>query len=293
MKKLIREPLVHFLAIGLGLFVLYGFVAPDDQDVGGKTIVVDRDTLLTFVQFRSKAFNPDIAATRLDALSESELKLLIDDFVREEALHREALALGMDTNDYVIKQRLIQSIRFITNGFVTAAVNVSDDDIAAYYEANKDDYYVDPYVTFTHVFFSGDGHGAEQARALAEAKLAELNEARVPFSESTRHGDRFLYNVNYVERTEDFVGSHFGRQMAQALFELGANDATWQGPLESAYGYHVVMLGKRTEGRYPELAEIEDSVRDDALRVAINEQNELAVQAIVDTYDVRMNLDAQ
>lgn len=293
MNKLIREPLVHFLAIGLGLFVLYGFVAPDDQDVGGKTIVVDRDTLLTFVQFRSKAFNPDIAATRLDALSESELKLLIDDFVREEALHREALALGMDTNDYVIKQRLIQSIRFITNGFVTAAVNVSDDDIAAYYEANKDDYYVDPYVTFTHVFFSGDRHGAEQARTLAEAKLAELNEARVPFSESTRHGDRFLYNVNYVERTEDFIGSHFGRQMAQALFEFAADDATWQGPLESAYGYHVVMLGKRTEGRYPELAEIEDSVRDDALRVAINEQNELAVQAIVDTYDVRMNLDAQ
>jgi parvulin-like peptidyl-prolyl isomerase len=99
--------------------------------------------------------------------------------------------------------------------------------------------------------------------------------------------------VNYVERTEDFVGSHFGRQMAKALFELGTDDAAWQGPLESAYGYHVVMLGKRTEGRYPELEEIRESVRDDALRIAINEQNELAVQAIVDTYDVRMNLDAQ
>lgn len=293
MKKLIREPLLHFLAIGLGLFVLYGFVAPGDEDLGGKTIVVDRNALLTFVQFRSKAFNPDIAATRLDALSESELNLLIDDFVREEVLHREALALGMDTNDYVIKQRLIQSIRFITNGFVTAAVNVSDDDVAAYYEANKDDYYIEPYVTFTHVFFSSDRHGAEQARALAEAKLAELNDARVPFSESTRHGDRFLYNVNYVERTEDFVGSHFGRRMARALFELGADNATWQGPLESSYGHHVIMLGKRTEGRYPELTEVEDAVREDALRVAINEQNELAVQAIVDTYDVRMNFDAE
>jgi hypothetical protein len=293
LNKLIREPLVHFLAIGLGLFVLYGFVAPEEVDLGGKTIVVDRNALLTFVQFRSKAFNPEIAAAKLDALSEQELQLLVDDFVREEALHREALALGMDANDYVIKQRLIQSIRFITNGFVTAGVNVSDEDVVAYYADNRDDYYVDPYVTFTHVFFSSDRNGAEQARTLAEAKLAELNEARVPFSESTRHGDRFLYNVNYVERTEDFVGSHFGRRMAQALFELGADDATWQGPLESAYGYHVVMLGKRTEGRYPELEEIEDSVRDDALRVAINEQNELAVEAIVDTYDVRMSLDAE
>ena len=58
MRKLIREPLVHFLVIGLGLFVLYDFVAPEDANLDSKTIVVDRDALLTFVQFRSKAFNP-------------------------------------------------------------------------------------------------------------------------------------------------------------------------------------------------------------------------------------------
>lgn len=286
---MIREPLVHFLAIGVGLFVLYGFVTPDGDDVGGKTIVVDRNALLTFVQYRSKAFNPDVASARLDALSDAELGLLIDDYVREEALHREALALGMDANDYVIKQRLIQSIRFITNGFVSAAIDVSDEDVAAYYEANKDDYFVVPYVTFTHVYFSSDRHGAEQARVLAEAKLAELNEARVPFSESTRHGERFLYNVNYVERTQDFVGSHFGRQMAEAVFAIEPDDKQWYGPFESAYGHHVVMLTKRTDGIYPPLAEIEDAVRDDVTRVRIDEQNDLAVQAIVDTYDVRMN----
>ena len=288
---MIREPLVHFLAIGLGLFILFEVVAPEDSYLDSKTIVVDRNALLTFVQYRSKAFNPEVAAARLDALSEAELKMLIDDFVREEALHREALALGMDANDYVIKQRMIQSLRFITNGFVTSAVDVSDDEVAAYYEANKDDYYVDPYVTFTHVFFGIDRHGADQARALVDATLAQLNKDSVPFSESTRHGDRFLYNVNYVERTEDFVGSHFGRSMAQALFSLDPNDKLWQGPLESAYGYHLVMVSKKTEGMYPDLADIERSVRDDALRIEINEKNELAVQAIVGTYDIRMNFE--
>lgn len=291
MKTLIREPLVHFLAIGLGLFVLFEFVAPEDSNLDSKTIVVDRNALLTFVQYRSKAFNPKVAAARLDALSETELKMLIDDFVREEALHREALALGMDANDYVIKQRMIQSLRFITNGFVTAAVDVSDDEVAAYYDANKDDYYIDPYVTFTHVFFSVDRHGHEQARTLAGTTLTQLNTNNVPFSESTRHGDRFLYNVNYVERTEDFVGSHFGSPMAQALFSLDANDKLWQGPVESAYGHHLVMVSKRTEGMYPELADVEESVREDALRVEVNEKNELAVQAIVGTYDVRMNFE--
>jgi hypothetical protein len=166
----------------------------------------------------------------------------------------------MDQNDYVIKQRLIQSLQFITNGFVTSAVDVTEEDVAAYYEENRDDYYVDPYATFTHVYFSSDRHGSEEARALAAAKLEELNRDGIPFSESTRHGERFLYNVNYVERTED----------------------------ESAYGQHLVMLTKLTEGVYPPLEEIEAAVREDALRLAIIRANDKAVQAIVDTYDIRM-----
>jgi len=284
---------VHFLAIGMGLFVLFGLVAPANDNLDSKTIVVNRNTLLTFVQYRSKAFNPEVAAARLDALSATELDLLIADFVREEALHREALALGMDANDYVIKQRLIQSLQFITNGFVNAAIDVSDEDVAEYYEVNKDDYFVEPYITFTHVYFSTDRHGAEQARALAETKLAQLNSESVHFSESTRHGERFLYNVNYVERTADFIASHFGTPMATAVFELEPDSETWRGPFESSYGYHVVMLTRRTDGSYPELSEIEATVRDDAERIAINELNELAVQAIVDTYDVRMDYELE
>jgi hypothetical protein len=288
LNRLLREPLVHFLAIGIGLFVLFDAVAPEDSNLDARTIVVDRDALLTFVQFRSKAFNPEVAASRLDALGDVELQRLIDDYVREEALHREALALGMDQNDYVIKQRLIQSIQFITNGFVNAAIDVSDEDVAEYYEANKDDYFVDPYATFTHVFFSSDRHGKEQALQLAESKLAELNEKGVPFSGSTQHGDRFLYNVNYVERTQDFVASHFGTPMGEAVFALEPDDGRWYGPIESAYGYHLVMLTKRTDGFYPPLAEISDAVREDALRLALVRANDKAVQAIIDTYDVRV-----
>ncbi len=288
MNKLLREPLVHFLAIGVALFVLFNVVGPDDAEADSKTIVVDRNALLTFVQYRSKAFNPEVAASRLDALNETELQLLIDDYVREEALHREALALGMDENDYVIKQRLIQSLKFITNGFISSAVDVSDEEVAEYYEENKDDYYVDPYATFTHVYFSSDRHGAEEAKALAGAKLEQLNAENVPFSESTRHGDRFLYNVNYVERTEEFVASHFGRSMAAEVFALEADEATWHGPFESAYGYHLVMLTRRVDGVQPPLEEIYDAVREDALRLALIRANDKAEQAIVETYDVRM-----
>ena len=293
MKTLIREPLVHFLALGLGLFVLFEFVASDEATYDSKVINVDRDALLTFVQYRLRAFEPRIAAERLDGMSEPELERLIGDYVREEALHREALALGMDKNDYIIKRRMIQSIEFITDGFVTAAVEVSDEDVAAYYEANREDYYIDSYVTFTHVFFDRERQGGDQALALARAKLADLNAQRVQFSNAPRHGDRFPYFVNYVERGPEFVASHFGVPMAEGVFALEPSDTDWHGPFESEYGVHLVMLTRSVAGRYPELAEVEPNVRDDAEREAIAAQKDKAIQAIVDTYEVRRSFESQ
>ncbi len=293
MKTLLREPLIHFLALGLGLFVLFEFVAGDDAAYDSKVINVDRDALLTFVQYRSRAFEPRIAAERLDRMSEADLERLVSDYVREEALHREALALGMDKNDYIIKRRMIQSIEFITDGFVTAAVEVSEEDVEDYFESNREDYYIDPFVTFTHVFFDKERHGGDEAPALASAKLAELNAQQVPFSNAPRHGDRFPFFVNYVERGPEFVTSHFGAPMAQGVFAIEPSDTTWHGPFESPYGVHLVMLTRNVAGRYPELAEVEAGVRDDAEREAIAAQKDKAIQSIVDTYAVRRSFERQ
>lgn len=293
MRKILKDPLVHFLVLGLGLFVLFDLVASDEAAYDSRVINVDRDALLTFVQYRSRAFEPKAAAARLDNMSDDELERLIADYVREEALHREAKALGVDKNDYIIKRRMIQSIEFITDGFVTAAVDVSDDDIAAHYEANREDYYINPFVTFTHVFFSGERHSRDETLALATAKLAELNRQQVPFSHAPRHGDRFPYFVNYVERDPQFVASHFGLSMAQKVFGLESSDSTWHGPFESQYGMHLIMLTRKAEGRYPELAEIEAVVRDDAERDAIAALKDKAIQAIVDTYEVRRSYERQ
>ncbi len=293
MSKILTDPLVYFLALGLGLFVLFDLVASDEAAYDSKVINVDRNALLTFVQYRSRAFQPQAAAARLDNLSDEDLERLIADYVREEALHREAKALGVDKNDYIIKRRMIQSIEFITDGFVTAAVDVSEDDIAAHYEANREDYYISPFVTFTHVFFSGERHSRDETLALATAKLAELNLQKVPFSNAPGHGDRFPFFLNYVERDQQFVASHFGLPMADEVFALESSDSTWHGPFESEYGMHLVLLTRKAEGRYPELAEIEAVVRDDAERDAIAALKDLAIQAIVDTYEVRRSFERE
>ena len=290
MKKILTEPLLHFMLLGVGLFVLYGFVAGDDAAYDERVIVVDRDNLLTFVQFRARAFEPGAAAAYLDKLEGAELDRLIDDYVREEALHRQAIALGVDENDYVIKRRMIQSIEFITNGFVTAALSLEDEDVKAYFEANKDDYYISPFVTFTHVYFGKDERGTDAALALAEAKLAELNAASVPFAEAPGYGERFPYFLNYVERDPEFVASHFGRRMSEELFAIEPDDATWRGPFESPYGYHLVLLSRKVEGRFPDFEEISDRVRGDAEQVELDRMQDEAIRGIVSTYEVRREL---
>ena len=286
MKILLKEPLLHFLVAGLALFALFEVMGSSETTFDDKVIVVDRDALMMFAQFRARAFEPGRAEAFLDNLSPPELERLIDDYVREEALYREALALGVDQNDYVIKRRMIMSIEFITNGFVTASVDPSDAEVEAYFTTNRDDYYISPFVTFTHVYFGAGGRGAEEAAALAQMKLAELKSTQVPFAEAPAHGDRFPYFLNYVEREPEIVASHFGEPMATKLFELTPNDRQWHGPFESPYGYHLVLLTKKVEGRYADLAEVYASVRSDAEQEAIDTLQEEAIQAIVDTYEV-------
>ncbi len=289
--KFAKDPLAHFLALGLSLFLIFAVLNPD---LGGqddpKRIRVDRDALLTLIQFRAKTFQPEMAEARLESLSQEQLQLLIDDYVREEALYREAIALGLNANDYIIKRRMIQKIDFITQGFADAIVKISDDDLKAYYDANRDRYREQAFITFTHVFYSTEHRSAAEAKAMAEEKLATLQSDAALFSDAPKHGERFPYGVNYVERTRDHVESHFGGDMASALFSLDPVDGVWRGPFLSPYGVHLVMAVNRKDARYPPLDEVRDRVEVDLISQRRKELSEKAIKAIVDTYKVEVDL---
>jgi hypothetical protein len=287
-KRFLKEPLVHFLAAGLALFVLFGLVNRDGPEADPNVVIVDQDALLTFVQYRIKAFNLTLAEQKLNSLSDDELQRLIDDYVREEVLHREALQLGLGEDDYVIRRRLVQKLEFITEGFAEAGARIDQPALRRYFDANKGDYYVEPFATFAHVFFDTENRPREEAREAAEKKLVELNRKGVPFAEAPQHGDRFLYHVNYVERTPEYVASHFGVPMAEAVFGLEPNDLMWKGPFYSQYGVHLVMLTTSEPGREPELSELEGRIREDARRAMIREETDSAIADVVGTYDVRV-----
>ncbi|MYJ97216.1 MAG: hypothetical protein F4053_17040 [Proteobacteria bacterium] len=193
MKHLLKDPLLHFVVLGLGLFLLYQL---SDRQAGDGEILIDRDALLTHLQYQSVAFDRAQFELFLDDMSPRETADLIVEAAREEILYREALAMGLDRDDYIIRSRLVQKLRYLAEGFASDADTLREDEVEAFYDANRDSYELDPYITLTHVFFNAERRGWDEARALAGAKLQELNDGPVPFDQSSAHGDRSPHFVN-------------------------------------------------------------------------------------------------
>lgn len=285
MTNLYKQPLLHFLIVGLGFFLLFKILNPEQEDY--KTIVVDKDVLLTHLQYRSKAFNNDVFEKRLAEMPEDELNQIIQEYVREEVLYREAMALGLDQEDYIIKRRMIQKVEFMTEGVVDALIVPTDKEVNQYYQENKENYFLPPLVTFTHVFFSIEQRNREQAAKSAEKEYKYLNKHAAPFEMATSRGDRFHYHTNYVERDPEYVASHFSKTFAERIFEASPS-YQWIGPFESIYGYHLVMVTSSEPGRYPELTEIRDKVKQDTKYWQKQQRNSETIQALVDTYEVKV-----
>jgi hypothetical protein len=281
---------MHFALAGALLFALHRAVTGDPRVEGERVILVDRAALLEFVQYRSRAFDAGAAAHLLDGLTPTARAALVRDFVREEALNREALALGLERDDYVIRQRLVQKLDFALRG-VHEPAPPSDAELAAYYDAHRPEYAEAASITFAHVFFDAESRGAAGALAAARSALPALNRARVRLDQAPEHGDRFPFHVNYVERTEDFVASHFGAEMAARVFALAPSEE-WRGPFVSPYGAHLVLVAARAPGRQPALAEIRGRVLEDAQREAAERAQERAVAEVIAHYEVRTAPDA-
>ena len=260
--SLSREPLIHFVLAGCLLFAAFALFGPEDTSSDSETIVVDRRALLTYLQYQANAFEPDAFDAALDAMSEQQIDEIVDAYVQEEILFREAAVLGLDQSDNVIRQRMVQKMNFLLADMTATSELPDRDALAAYFADNIESYAIQPWVTFTHVFFDAGQRGADAALAAATEAVANLNADAAAFGDAPGHGDSFPYLRNYVERTVEYVASHFGYGFAETLLSLEPS-TTWQGPIESAFGYHVVLVTQSEPRSYPSLDQVADEVARD------------------------------
>jgi peptidyl-prolyl cis-trans isomerase C len=250
MKRLLREPLVHFLLLGAMLFGVYAFVERGHGGVDqSKQIRLTIDDLSQLVLvFQSQ--------WRRDPTPE-ELRQLVEDKVREEVLYREALALGLDKNDTIVKRGMAQKMQFLAED-VAAAREPTAEELGTWFEANRDQFAFPPRISFRHLFFSPDRRGA-RARDDAASALTKLAGQPEDSNLAAILADAFMFQEYYRDRAPEFLGKEFGPSFALAVVKL--SPGLWQGPVESGFGWHLVFVDTLIPGRAPAFEEVEADVK--------------------------------
>jgi hypothetical protein len=275
MKRLLREPLVHFLLIGAALFAVSGFVGKRADTAPG-AIVITRGQIASLASGFTRTWQRPPTA--------DELEGLIQDRVREEVYYREATALGLDKDDTIIRRRLRQKMEFVSED-VAAQAEPTDAELDTYLREHPDAFRVEPRFTFRQVYLSQEKHGADLARDAA-GMLASLTKAR-PGAEASRFGDPFLLGNAFDDVPAGEVAKQFGESFAARLAEV--TPGRWQGPIESGYGLHLVFVASRTDASVPELATIHDAVRREWVNAKRLEANEAFYRGVLKKYNVTID----
>jgi parvulin-like peptidyl-prolyl isomerase len=250
MKRLLREPLFHFLLLGVVLFAVAGFMQRGRGGVeSSKQIQLTLDDLRQLdIYFQSQWRRPP---------APEEFSRLVADKVQEEVLYREALAMGLDKEDTIVKRRMAQKMQFLAED-VAAIHEPSTAELMAWYEKNSDKFAFPSRVSFRHLYFSPDRR-AERARDDTVKALAKLAGQPEDSKLAASLADPFMFQDYYGDRTSEQLAKDFGPGFAQAVSKL--KPGSWQGPIESGYGWHLVFVHSVIPGRVPAFEEVEPDVK--------------------------------
>jgi hypothetical protein len=240
-KSLLREPVLHFLLIGLLLFVAYGRLAPADKP-GARIVVTQPMVDGLALEYRTRWSRPP---------SEQELAGLVDAYVRDEILYREGVAHGLDRDDPVVKRRVRQKLEVIAEEQL-ARDAPTDAELAAYLEKNAERFTRPGTVSFEQIYF---------AAATAAAEVEAARAAAVRGSDPARLGQPTMLPPSVRNAPLDLAARDFGREFAAELEKQPLD--TWAGPVPSAFGQHLVRVTARTPALTPPLAEVRAAVARD------------------------------
>ena len=268
--KLLREPLVHFLAIGAALFIIYSLM--NDGGPSDDQIVVTQADIERMIEIFGRQWRRPP--------TESELESLINQQIREEVLFREALTLGLDKDDTIIRRRLAQKMEFIAEDLSTI-VAPTDEELASFFAENAETFAEPAVLSFSHIYFSPDKRGAS-TRADAELVLQEMRAAGA--MDSRERGDRFLMQLEYRRVSEQDVSTLFGSGFATELF--ANTDDGWTGPIESGFGLHLVRITDREARRIPSLDQVRERVQQEYQYAQKRKADEAMVEGLKAQYEI-------
>jgi hypothetical protein len=243
--RLLREPLVHFLAFALIVFAAYHILAPSADGRTGRIVVTAGKVEQIAVRFAQIWQRPP---------TPQELKGLIDEEVKEEIYVREALALGLDKDDTLIRRRLRQKMELLSEAGVDAA-SPTEAELEAYLKSHAEAFAINPAISFRQVFLNPQRQGTGIDRT-AEAILETLKVK--PETDVSTLGDASLLPTEMPLTDLKTIGHMFGSEFADAIGK--AKVGVWTGPIASGFGLHIVRVSERQQGRISVFGEVRDAV---------------------------------
>ena len=247
LKVILKEPLVHFLLIGAGLFLIYSF-SNGPADENAKRIVVSSGQVEQMVsRFTQTWMRPPL---------DEEYDGLIENYVRDEIFYREALAMGLDRDDLTIKQRLRMKLEFLLED-LSSVSEIGDQELSDFLAQHPEKFLLEPRVTFRQIYFNPQKHRDPMAEA--QSALLSLQKGTDPL----QAGDATMLDDEYTRASQSNIARSFGEAFAEQVSSL--KPGGWTGPFASQFGVHLVKVTQHEEARLPELVEIRDQVERDYL----------------------------
>jgi peptidyl-prolyl cis-trans isomerase C len=245
LKNIIRQPLLHFLLIGGFLFALYYVVNPGSN--AKDTIVIDDEQVNRMVNVFEKEWNRPP--------SEEEMKGLLERYIQQEVYYRKALLMNLDHNDEIIRRRLDQKLKFITNDMATLK-EPKEGELMSYYQANKTKYLLPKKYTFSHIYFSPDKR--QNAKQDAAKTLETLPESDFDLNSIINKGDAFPFSYHLDSLSEQEIAQQMGDDFAKGL--QNSPIKKWYGPVSSGYGIHLFFIDAIRNSVEPDLAQVRETV---------------------------------
>ena len=272
MNRFLKEPLLHFLLLGAGIFAAYGVVSKRGGKEPGKILITAGQVENLATTFSKAWQRPPTAG---------ELANLVRERVREEMLCREAVALGLDQGDTVIRRRLRQKMEFVSDD-IAAQSEPTDSELSSYLLAHSEKFRTEPRFTFRQIYLNPEKRGKKLQQDAAQI-LARLQQSGNEDDIATL-GDSFLLEQDFTAAPAGEIVKQFGGGFAEKLGAL--QNGQWQGPIESEYGLHLVKIDERADGHSPALAEVRDAVRREWSNARRHEANENFYQDLLGRYVV-------
>lgn len=277
-RRLLREPLVHFLVLALAIFALYGALKRDEPAQGNEIVVTGaRIEQLTGLFAKTWQRPPNTA----------ELKGLIDDYVKEEVLYREALALGLDKDDTVIRRRLRLKMEFLSEA-QAEAVQPTEAELEAFLRKNPERFRVEPTLAFQQIFFSPERRGNTIEQDIGS--VLDVLRAKPDLDHRTL-GDPTILPSELPLTRQSAIGQVFGMAFAETL--ASAPPGIWTGPVKSSFGLHVVRVIESQPGGVAPLEQIRDRVAQAWTQERRRQAEEALLAERLKRYRVRIETQAQ